>query len=447
MAVITFALAALLTATAPAAAHHWFTAAFEPATSFSLTGTVSRFEWRNPHVVFYLDVADTKTGAVTTWLMEMGSPNSLDQTGWSRDSLAIGERVVVEGSPAKDGSPVGYPHAITLASTGRRLVPAQAASDPNNVTGSSGLILIDKRGNHVRFLDPTTYRERSSFQTGPGAPHDLAISPDRTTAYIPIYGDGIYRRNPNPGQSILIVDLASQQVTGTIDISPYEAPHGIQVDANGTLYVVCDISRKLLIIDPKTRRIDAAIDVEGTGHWVALLPDASKAYVANQSGADFISVVDLKARRMIGRVPATGGARGIIASGDGARVYAMQIAEQTMLVIDPVTDAVVDRVRLQGHTQSGYKLRLSPDGRTLITCGTGGGSETYINLLRTSDLHGAQVVLKAGINSMGFAFAPDGRTALVANDGDGTVTVVDVEAGRVTSTFKAGAGIESLSYY
>lgn len=118
-----------------------------------------------------------------------------------------------------------------------------------------------------------------------------------------------------------------------------------------------------------------------------------------------------------------------------------------MLVIDPATNSVLDRIRLVGHSQPGYKLRVSPDGRTLITCGTGGGGETYINILGTSDLHGTQHVLKAGINSMGFAFAPDGRTALVANDGDGTVTVVDVVAGRVLNTFKGGTGIETLSYY
>ena len=107
------------------------------------------------------------------------------------------------------------------------------AADPNNPTGSKGLILVDKRGNYVRFFDPKTQKELSGFPTGPGAAHDLAISPDLKTAYIPIYGDGVYNRNPNPGRSILIVDLASQKVTGTIDISPHQAPHGIQIDAGG----------------------------------------------------------------------------------------------------------------------------------------------------------------------------------------------------------------------
>lgn len=321
-----------------------------------------------------------------------------------------------------------------------------AAADANNPTGSRGLMLIDKRGSHIRFVDPTTFKEISSFPTDK-APHDLAISPDHSTAYVPIYGDGIYNNNPNPGQKILIVDLATRQVTGTIDIAPHQAPHGIQIDDRGKLYVVCDISRTLLIIDIRTRRIEDVIAVEGTGHWLAVLPDLSKAYVTNQNDKPFIGVVDLKTKRLVGRVPAANGTRGIVATPDGTRVFAMDLKEPVVIVIDPATDTVVDRVRLEGHSQPGYKLRVSPDGRTLIVCGYQPGSKSFVNILRTADLHGRQHVLTAGTGSMGFAFAADNRTAVVLNDGDGTVTVVDVQEGRVTHSFQAGTGIESASYF
>ena len=115
------------------------------------------------------------------------------------------------------------------------------------------------------------------------------------------------RNNPNPGTEILIVDLASRKLTGTIDISPYQAPHGIQMDTNGMIYVVCDISKKLLIVDPNTHKIEAAIDVEGSGHWLALMPGATRAYVSLQGGGDFISIIDLKTRAMVGRIPVPGG--------------------------------------------------------------------------------------------------------------------------------------------
>jgi DNA-binding beta-propeller fold protein YncE len=326
-------------------------------------------------------------------------------------------------------------------------VASLGAADPNNPTGSKGLILVDKRGKHVRFFDPKTQEELSSFPTGQGAPHDLAISPDLKTAYIPIYGDGIYNRNPNPGQSILIVDLASQKVTGTIDISPHQAPHGIQIDARGKLYVVCDISKNLLVIDPATRKIESVIDIQGTGHWIAVLPDASKAYVSNQSGQEFISVVDLHTRKMIGTLPVAGGARGIVASADGTRVFAIQGQAPHLVVIDPASDTILDRIALQGHQEAGYKIRVSLDGRTLLICSGIGGIESYINIVDVGDLRGKQHVLRAGRSSMGFAFAPDGLTALVLNDGDGTVTVIDLASKTVKNTFKGGTGIESASYY
>ena len=194
-----------------------------------------------------------------------------------------------------------------------------------------------------------------------------------------------------------------------------------------------------------TRTIESVIDVEGTGHWLAVLPDASKAYVSNQSGQEFISVVDLKARKMIGKLPAAGGARGIVASSDGKRVFAIQGQAPHLVVIDPAADTILDRIELQGHTQAGYKLRLSLDGRTLLICTS--AMESYVNLLDVGDLRGRQTVLRAGRNSMGFAFAPDGQTALVLNDGDGTVTVIDLKSKTVTNTFKGGTGIETASYY
>jgi YVTN family beta-propeller protein len=73
--------------------------------------------------------------------------------------------------------------------------------------------------------------------------------------------------------------------------------------------------------------------------------------------------------------------------------------------------------------------------------------DSYINVLDIGDLHGKQQVLRAGKASMGFAFAPDGQTALVLNDGDGTVTVIDLKSRSVRTSFQAGTGIETASYY
>ena len=318
-----------------------------------------------------------------------------------------------------------------------------ASLDPNNPTGNTGLVLIDKLGHHVRFFDPRTFKEISSVEVGI-TPHDLAISPDHKTIYTPVYGDGIYGRNPHPAHTIAIIDLPTRTVTGMIDVSPYQAPHGIQIDDAGTLYVTCDLSRKLLVIDPKKRAIEAAIDTEGTGHWIAVLPDASKAYVTNKTDRPFVSVIDLKARKMIGRIPTPNGTEGIGASPDGKRVLVADHAQPVILVVDTATDQVIDRITMMGNAKGLYKVHYTPDGAKVLAMNS---SEGLINILEAANLHGEQHVLKVGKAPMGFAFTPDGKTALIANHGDGTVSVIDLQKSRVVSSFVGGTGIETLSYY
>jgi hypothetical protein len=109
--------------TAPLSAHHWFNASYETGKVIELTGIVTRFDWKNPHVIFYLDVADERAGRTTRWLMEMGSPNSLARMAWSKGSLRVGETVTVESIPSRNGVPMGYPLSI-LTEAGRRLTAA-----------------------------------------------------------------------------------------------------------------------------------------------------------------------------------------------------------------------------------------------------------------------------------------------------------------------------------
>jgi YVTN family beta-propeller protein len=334
-------------------------------------------------------------------------------------------------------------HAMIAAFLFTAAATTAAPPDLNDPTGAQGLMMIDKLGRQIRFFDPGTLKEIAHFETGT-APHDFAISADHKTAYVPIYGDGIYGRNPNPGHTIAVIDLVGKKLAGTIDVSPYQAPHGIQIDSSGKIYVTCDLSRKLLVIDPQKKSIEAAIDTEGTGHWVAVLPDASKAYIANKNDKLYVSVIDLKARKIVNRVPAPNGTQGIVASPDGKRVLAMDYGEPAILVIDTATDKVVDKVALEGNPKAAFKPRYTPDGSKILVCNQ---TEGLVNIINVADLHGKQQVLRVGKDPMGFAISGDGKTALVANHGDGTVSVIDLKEGRVVNTFTAGTGIETLTYF
>ena len=75
-----------------------------PNKPITLKGIVTKVEWTNPHVWFYVNVKDEKTGEVTNWGAEMGPPHGLQRRGWRRDTLKIGEEVTVAGSLAKNGT-------------------------------------------------------------------------------------------------------------------------------------------------------------------------------------------------------------------------------------------------------------------------------------------------------------------------------------------------------
>src|SRR5215467_15610012 len=314
-----------------------------------------------------------------------------------------------------------------------------APLDPNNPTGTGGLIMIDKRGGLVRFFDPATLKEAGTLQLE-APPHELAISPDHKTAYVPLYGDGVYGANPHPGHTIVAIDLAARKVVGTIDVSPYQAPHGLQVDNNGTLYATCDLSRKILIIDSKSLKVQAAIDTEGTGHWAAVLPDGSKAYVANKDDRMFISVIDLKARKMIGRVPMPKGTQGITSSPDGKQVLAIDYADPKFYVIDTATDKIIDTVVVEKNTVGPFRARYSPDGSILMTANH---MNALANIFDARNFHAAQKTMPVGQQAFGIAFSADGKTALVSNHGDGTISVIDVAKGQVIRTLTVGTGIET----
>ena len=113
-----------LAAAAPVLAHHSFSAVFDGTKKVSLTGTVTKLEWANPHIWVYFD-AKEPNGSVTAWQCEGGAPNSLVRQGWNKNSLKTGDVIAVEGSRAKDGSNTCSVSSVKTTD-GKRLFAGQA---------------------------------------------------------------------------------------------------------------------------------------------------------------------------------------------------------------------------------------------------------------------------------------------------------------------------------
>jgi len=127
-ALVVIAVLGLLVTSAPLLAHHSFAAEFDASKPLKLTGTVTKLEWTNPHTWFFVDVKG-EDGKVTNWGFEMGSPNGLMRSGWTRNSMKAGDIVTVEASRAKDGSNNANARSVTLASTGKTLFAASSQTE------------------------------------------------------------------------------------------------------------------------------------------------------------------------------------------------------------------------------------------------------------------------------------------------------------------------------
>jgi hypothetical protein len=118
------------TAAGAAVAHHSFAAEFDGEKKLKLSGTVTKVQWRNPHIYFFVDVKG-EDGEIHNWAMELGSPNVLMRRGWTRDSLKIGDQVTVEGARARDNSYKGNATSVVMAD-GKKMFNGTAEENEGN---------------------------------------------------------------------------------------------------------------------------------------------------------------------------------------------------------------------------------------------------------------------------------------------------------------------------
>jgi hypothetical protein len=131
------ALAALATFAAGtvAFAHHSFRSQYDADQPLTLTGYVTKIEWMNPHVYFYIDVMNEDTGEIENWGFEMGPPHMLQNSGWKRNTMQIGDEVEVHGTRARDGSLTANARRVMMTSTGEVL--GAASSERQTITSGS----------------------------------------------------------------------------------------------------------------------------------------------------------------------------------------------------------------------------------------------------------------------------------------------------------------------
>src|SRR5262249_4372954 len=149
-----------------------------------------------------------------------------------------------------------------------------------------GLIAVDKMGGKVLFLNPATYATETVLDGFPRTVHELLVVPQTSLAYVPIFGDGIHCRNPNPGHLLCVIDLDTRRRVADIDLHRYIAPHALKLGPDGLIYITCEHSAVVAVIDRTTHKVvDASGSGSTNGHRLIIAPDGRRLYTENEEDA------------------------------------------------------------------------------------------------------------------------------------------------------------------
>jgi YVTN family beta-propeller protein len=307
------------------------------------------------------------------------------------------------------------------------------------MAAAGAMIAVDKMGGKVLFLNPSTYETETVLDDFPRTVHELLVVPETGLAYVPIFGDGIHGRNPNPGHLLCIIDVARRSHVGDIDLRPYMAPHTLKLGPDGLIYLTCENSAVVAVIDRSSHKVVDAIDSGSTnGHRLIISPDGERLYTENEEDGT-VSVIDLPNRKLLRKIKTPRALAGITISADGRTVVAVDDDQPTLFLIDTATDSVRETVRLDGVEQAAQIARYSPDHGVL---GVTSLKSDTVSLIDPSFRE--QAAIKVGSQPMDMAFRGD--ELFVACQGDGSVHVIDVPKRRAKHSFHAGTGCESLGF-
>ena len=302
-----------------------------------------------------------------------------------------------------------------------------------------GMIAVDKIGCKILFLNPKTYETETVIDGFQRTVHELLVIPETSLAYVPIFGDGIHGRNPNPGHHLHVIDLIERKVATSIDLSPYSAPHTVRLGADGLIYITCENSAVVAVIDPKTNKVVAAIDSGSTnGHRLAIADDGRRLYTDNEEDAT-VSVIDVPNRKLLGKMKTPQALAGVAVSGDGKTVVAVSDESPVIFMIDTATEET-RTVALEGVPKPAQIARFSPDGNLLVVSSL---NSNMLSLIETSS--GKQTAVPVGSEPMDFTFRGD--EIFVGCQGDGTIHVIDIAKRQHKLSFPAGKGCESVGFF
>jgi YVTN family beta-propeller protein len=304
------------------------------------------------------------------------------------------------------------------------------------------LIVLNKSAHEAVLVHPTSRETLKRFATGQG-PHEVAVSPDGSRAYVSDYGayavfkDG---SRSGPGKTITVLDLKDGKVAATWDLGEYTQPHGIAVSRDGkSVWVTVEGAQAVLELDAASGKIKKVWKTgQKVSHMVVATPDEKKLYVAN-IGSGSATVID-RAGDAVKSVTTGEGAEGIDVSPDGKEVWVTNRGAHTISVISVGKDEVVASFDSGG--QMPIRIKFTPDGKLAFVSNARSASVTVFDVASRK----LAATVEVGAVPVGIQMTPDGKSAFVANTNDDKVSVIDVASRKVVGSFSPGKEPDGMAW-
>jgi len=317
---------------------------------------------------------------------------------------------------------------------------ASAQTPTHTSIGTPGHLIVANKGDaSIGIVDTTAGRQLSIVAEGGITGHEVAVSPDGHTAYVPIYGNAGVATAGTDGTNMVVIDLRSGKVTGNIDFGHGVRPHyPIYDPVNHVLYVTTELDKTVSIIDPATLKIIGTIPTtQPQSHVLAISHDGRRGYTANVSAGN-LSVLDLKTRKFLTVIPISGNTQRVSVSMDDKMVFTADQTKPQLAVVNATTNTLKTWVPLPAI---GYGTSPSPDGHWLLVAIP---TKNQVAVVDLATLTVAKTIDVAK-EPQAIVVRPDSKEAYASCRASNQVAVIDLTTWKV-HYIDTGKGVDGMAW-
>lgn len=297
------------------------------------------------------------------------------------------------------------------------------------------LLVLNKEEATLAIVDPASGKVVGRAKTGDG-PHEVEASADGRYAFVTNYGAR------SPGNSLSVIDLAAQKELRRVELTPMQRPHGIAV-AEGKVWFTAEANKLIGRYDPTANRIDYLLGTGQNGtHMVMLNKDNSRIYASNIA-SDSISVFSPTPDATNWNqtvIPVGKGPEGMDLTPNGRELWAAHSRDGGVSIIDLNEKKVTGTIDI--GTKRSNRLKFTLDGKYALVSDLAGGELVIL------DTAARKVIKRLALGKMpeGILMDPSGSRAFIAVAGDNKVAILDLKTLAVTGHLETGAGPDGMAW-